>query len=131
MLPRLTREAARRFGDATAYVTPAGWALDYRDVDRLSDRVAAGLGARGIGSGDVVALVLPPGPEYLIAYLSPDYSQSIVARTKRDYVWIMARTPEIADSDYQMLLAMVEREGYDVGKVRRVPQRPKNDSHAQ
>jgi acyl-CoA synthetase (AMP-forming)/AMP-acid ligase II len=69
MLPRVTREAARRFGDATAYVTPGGWALGYRDVDRLSDRVAAGLAARGIGSGDVVALVLPPGPEYLIAYL--------------------------------------------------------------
>jgi acyl-CoA synthetase (AMP-forming)/AMP-acid ligase II len=70
MLPRLTREAARRFGDATAYVTPAGWPLDYRDVDRLSDRVAAGLVGRGIGPGDVVALVLPPGPEYLIAYLA-------------------------------------------------------------
>src|SRR6478736_8635069 len=70
MLPRLTREAARRFGDATAYVTPAGWAFDYRDVDRLSDRVAAGLAGRGIGAGDVVALVLPPGPEYLVAYLA-------------------------------------------------------------
>jgi len=70
MLPRVTREAARRFGDATAYLAPAGWALDYRDVDRLSDRVAAGLAGRGIGAGDVVALVLPPGPEYLVAYLA-------------------------------------------------------------
>src|SRR6476659_6735134 len=70
MLPRVTREAARRFGDATAYLAPAGWALDYRDVDRLSDRAAAGLAGRGVGAGDVVALVLPPGPEYLVAYLA-------------------------------------------------------------
>jgi acyl-CoA synthetase (AMP-forming)/AMP-acid ligase II len=51
-------------------VTPAGWSLGYRDIDRLSDRVAAGLIARGIGGGDVVALVLPPGPEYVVAYLA-------------------------------------------------------------
>ena len=57
MLPRITREASRRFGDATAYVAPAGWAITYTDVDRLSDRVAAGLTARGLGLGDVVALV--------------------------------------------------------------------------
>ncbi len=70
MLPRITREASRRFGDATAYVAPAGWAISYAEVDRLSDRVAAGLTARGLGLGDVVALVLPPGPEYLVAYLA-------------------------------------------------------------
>lgn len=70
MLPRITLEAARRFGDATAYVAPGGWALSYADLDRLSDRVAVGFAHRGLGSGDVVALVLPPGPEYLIAYLA-------------------------------------------------------------
>ncbi len=70
MLPRITREAARRFGDATAYVAPDGWALGYADLDRISDRVATGLADRGLGSGDVLALVLPPGPEYLVAYLA-------------------------------------------------------------
>jgi len=43
----------------------------------------------------------------------------------------MARTPEITNSDYQALLAIVEREGYDTGKLRRVPQRQKNESDAQ
>ncbi|MGH8978546.1 MAG: class I adenylate-forming enzyme family protein, partial [Acidimicrobiia bacterium] len=52
----------------TAYVTEAGWSLSYADIDRISDEVAAGLAARGIGPGDVLALVLPPGPEYLLAY---------------------------------------------------------------
>ncbi len=70
MLPQIALEAARRFGEATAYVAPDGWALSYSEVDRLSDRVAAGLRHRGIGVGDVVALMLPPGVEYLVAYLA-------------------------------------------------------------
>jgi acyl-CoA synthetase (AMP-forming)/AMP-acid ligase II len=70
MLAATTREAARRFGDRTAYVTEPGWSLSYRDLDRGSDEIAAGLARRGVGAGDVVALVLPPGPEYLLAYLA-------------------------------------------------------------
>jgi len=68
MLPATITEAARRFTDRTAYVTDAGWALTYADVDRLSDEAAVGLARRGLRTGDVVALVLPPGAEYLVAY---------------------------------------------------------------
>ncbi len=67
-LPWTIAEAARRFADRTAYVTPLGWSLSYADVDRLSDEVAVGLSARGVKAGDVVALVLPAGPEYLLTY---------------------------------------------------------------
>jgi acyl-CoA synthetase (AMP-forming)/AMP-acid ligase II len=70
MLPRIAHGAARRFGEATAYVAPDGWTLSYRELDRHSDQVAAEFAHRGIGLGDVVALVLPPGPEYLTAYLA-------------------------------------------------------------
>lgn len=69
MIPGTVREAARRFGDAVAYVTPRGWSLSYGDLDRLSDEVAAGLDRRGVGPGDVVGLVFPPGVEYLLCYL--------------------------------------------------------------
>ncbi|MEP6624600.1 MAG: class I adenylate-forming enzyme family protein [Acidimicrobiia bacterium] len=70
MLPRIAHGAARRFGEATAYVAPTGWTLSYEELDRRSDRVAAGLRHRRVGIGDVVSLVLPPGPEYLVAYLA-------------------------------------------------------------
>ncbi|MCU1456682.1 MAG: AMP-dependent synthetase and ligase [Actinomycetia bacterium] len=79
MLPETTREAARRFGDTTAYVALGGWELSYADLDRISDEVAAGLRARGVGEGDVVALVLPPGPEYLVAYLAAAKAGAITA----------------------------------------------------
>jgi len=67
--------------------------------------------------------VWPLKAEHLIAYVSPDYSQTIIARTKRDYVWIMARTPEIAEADYETLAAKVAELGYDRSKLQRVPQR--------
>lgn len=70
MLPEVTHEAARRFGDATAYVTAGGWTVGYRELDRVSDEIAAGFERLGLGPGAVLALVLPPGPEYLLAYLA-------------------------------------------------------------
>ena len=68
MLDSVVREAAERWGDATCLVAPAGWSLSYRDLDRLSDEVAAGLLARGVAEGDVVALCLPTSPDHVVAY---------------------------------------------------------------
>ncbi|MCJ7670890.1 MAG: AMP-binding protein [Acidimicrobiia bacterium] len=70
MLGATIREAAARFDGSTAYVAPAGWPISYADLDRISDEAAMGLAARGVGLGDVVALVLAPGPEYLALYLA-------------------------------------------------------------
>ena len=70
MLPATTAEAARRFAERIAYVSDDGRTLTYADLDRISDEVAVGLARRGVGEGSVVALVLPPGPEYLLAYLA-------------------------------------------------------------
>jgi len=65
----------------------------------------------------------PIKADYRIVYLDPDYQQTIVARQKRDNVWIMARTPTIPEADYQRLLATVTALGYDPALVQKVPQR--------
>jgi len=70
VLGELIGEAARRFGTSPAFVAAEGWAVSYVDLDRLSDEVAAGLLRRGVAVGDVVALVLPSIPEYVVAYLA-------------------------------------------------------------
>ena len=64
----------------------------------------------------------PIKAEYLIAYINDDYTETIIARSARDYVWIMARTPVLAPIEYQRLVAMVEKLGYDRAKLRPVPQ---------
>ena len=67
--------------------------------------------------------VWPFKAEYLITYLNDDYSQTIIGRNKRDYVWIMARTPQIPEEDYQRMVRELVVQGYDVTKLRLVPQR--------
>jgi acyl-CoA synthetase (AMP-forming)/AMP-acid ligase II len=70
MLGQTAKEAAERFEDTTAYVAPNGVAYSYRELDRMADEVAVGLSSRGVGEGDVVALVLPQAPEYFVAYIA-------------------------------------------------------------
>lgn len=66
--------------------------------------------------------VWPFKSEFLITYLNSDYSQTVIGRNKRDYVWIMARTPQIPEVDYQSLLKELSAQGYDLSKLRKVPQ---------
>jgi apolipoprotein D and lipocalin family protein len=67
--------------------------------------------------------VWPIKAEYLITWLDPDYSETVIARNRRDYVWIMARSPQLPDADYERLVEHVRALGYDVAQLRRVPQR--------
>ena len=67
--------------------------------------------------------IWPFKADYRVVYLSEDYKHTIIGRNKRDYVWIMARTPTVEEADYQSMLKVVEELGYDVRKVQRVPQR--------
>ena len=66
--------------------------------------------------------IWPIKADYRISWLAPDYSEVVVTREKRDNVWIMARTPTIPDADLARLTDFVGSQGYDVGKLRRVPQ---------
>jgi apolipoprotein D and lipocalin family protein len=65
----------------------------------------------------------PIRAEYLIAYLNPEYTETVIARSNRDFVWIMARTPEIPEADYDRLVEQIAKWGYDTEKLERVPQR--------
>lgn len=68
--------------------------------------------------------IWPIKADYRIVYVDSDYSQTIIGRQKRDYVWIMARTPQIPDADYQKLLSIVLDQGYDLAAIRKVPHQP-------
>ena len=67
--------------------------------------------------------IWPVKADYRVMYLSEDYTRTVIGRNKRDYVWIMARTPAIADTDYRTLDELIAEQGYDISKIRRVPQR--------
>jgi apolipoprotein D and lipocalin family protein len=65
----------------------------------------------------------PIKADYRIAWIADDYSQVVVAREKRDYVWIMARTPKIPDEDLATMKSFAASLGYDPEKIEDVPQR--------
>lgn len=67
--------------------------------------------------------VWPIKAQYLIAYLSPDYGETIIARDARDYVWIMAREPTLTVGEFRRLRGVVASLGYDTAQLRLVPQR--------
>ena len=45
-----------------------------------------------------------------------------IGRTKRDYVWIMARTPTIPAEQLEPIVDFLVSQGYDSSKIQRVPQ---------
>jgi apolipoprotein D and lipocalin family protein len=65
--------------------------------------------------------IWPIKADYRIAYLNEDYTQTVIARNARDYVWIMARTPTISEADYANLTKFVSALGYDLSQLRKVP----------
>lgn len=66
--------------------------------------------------------------EFLVIYLDEDYEQTVIGRTRRDYVWIMAREPAMSEADYQRILGFLEERGYDIDEIQRVPQRWEDES---
>jgi apolipoprotein D and lipocalin family protein len=69
--------------------------------------------------------IWPIKAQYIVAYLDPGYTETIVARDARDYAWIMARTPRISDGSFAADVERLRQMGYDTSKLRRVPQQPR------
>ena len=68
-LPGFVLEHADARGAAPAVIdAPTGRTLSYRELNSQVRRVAAGLRARGLARGDVLALCAPNGPEFVITY---------------------------------------------------------------
>ncbi len=63
--------------------------------------------------------------EYIIVYVDPAYEYTIIGRTKRDYVWIMARNPQISEQQIEKLIQIAVDEGYQKDLIQMVPQEQK------
>jgi len=85
VLPGIVRGAAARFGERAAFVPRTGDPLTYASLHRRSDAVAVGLLARGVGEGDVVALVGPSDVDYVVAYVAAAKVGAITAGVNPRY----------------------------------------------
>lgn len=64
----------------------------------------------------------PIKADYRIIYIDEGYSVTVIGRNKRDYVWIMAREPQISEQEYTAILKMLNSAGYDLAEIQKVPQ---------
>ncbi|MGB3412709.1 MAG: class I adenylate-forming enzyme family protein [Microthrixaceae bacterium] len=78
MLAQTVFDAAERFGDRPVVVSPEG-ELTYEALRRNSAKLAADLRSRGVREGDVVALVLPSGGDWLVAASAVSHLGAIFA----------------------------------------------------
>jgi len=73
--------------------------------------------------------IWPFKAEYIIAYLSDDYEQTIIARSARDYLWIMSRSPIIDERIYKALVQRSVDMGYTRELIQKVPQQIKSSQN--
>jgi apolipoprotein D and lipocalin family protein len=55
--------------------------------------------------------------DYWIIDLDPDYQWVVVSEPKREYLWILSRTPQLPAATYQALLAKLDKLGFDLKKI--------------
>jgi apolipoprotein D and lipocalin family protein len=60
--------------------------------------------------------------DYWVLDLASDYSLSLVGEPGRRYLWILSRTAQIDDGEYERQLAVAASMGYDTSRVVRTPQ---------
>ncbi|MEM1203962.1 MAG: lipocalin family protein [Acidobacteriota bacterium] len=66
----------------------------------------------------------PLNLRYLVTDLADDYRYTVIGHPSRDFLWIMARDRELPEDDWKGILARLESQGYDLGRIQRIPQIP-------
>jgi len=69
-----------------------------------------------------VQFIWPLKLPYLVIMLDDDYQYTVIGVPNRKFIWIMSRTPEIEDTQYQNILAQLGEKGYDTAQIKKMPQ---------
>ena len=69
-----------------------------------------------------VSFFRPFWGDYWIIDLAEDYSYAVVGHPGRDYLWILSRTPTMAEPTYQVIVARLRGHGYDTSRLARTLQ---------
>lgn len=77
-------ESARKYPDRACTIFK-GAVITYREMNELTDRLAAGLAALGVKKGDRVGLFMPNTPQFVIAYFAILKAGGVVVATNPLY----------------------------------------------
>ncbi len=60
--------------------------------------------------------------DYWVIDIDKDYTLVAVSEPRREYLWIMSRTPTVEAEAYQALIKRLEAKGFDISKLERTSQ---------
>ena len=69
-----------------------------------------------------VSFFWPFAGDYWIIDLGKNYEYAVVGHPNRKYLWVLSRTPEMAEDLYNEILARLEKQDYDTTKLLKSPQ---------
>lgn len=100
----LLEEAARKHPDSACTIFK-GATLSYKEVNELTDRLAAGLASIGVKKGDRVGIFMPNTPQFVIAYFAILKAGGVVVATNPLYTKREIEH-QVADAGIEIMLVM-------------------------
>ena len=64
----------------------------------------------------------PVASDVSVLYVSDDYSLAVVGTANMKYAYLMSRQPQVDDTTYSDMIQVLQKVGYDVSRIRKVPQ---------
>jgi len=55
--------------------------------------------------------------DYWVIDLAPDYSYAVVSEPKREYLWILSRSPQMNQADYDRVIGKIQSLGFDPARL--------------
>ena len=62
--------------------------------------------------------------DYWVIDLDARYQLVAVSEPKREYLWVLSRTPQVSEQDYAALTARLQRQGFVLERLERTRQTP-------
>ena len=93
------------------------------DGDLKTYKIKAMVDNPGINTDwQVTYFTWPFESDYRFLHVEPDYSVVVIGQPSRKYCWILSRQKTIPDALYSDIVLYLQQLGYDVAKIRRIPQ---------
>jgi apolipoprotein D and lipocalin family protein len=61
--------------------------------------------------------------DYWVIELDPEYRYAVVSEPKREFLWILSRTPKMDDAIYAGIVERLKNDGFDVSRLKLTPQK--------
>jgi long-chain acyl-CoA synthetase len=100
----LMEEAARKYPDSTCTIFK-GARISYKEMNAITDRLAAGLASLGVKKGDRVGIFMPNTPQFVMAYFAILKAGGVVVATNPLYSQREIEH-QVNDAGIQVMLVM-------------------------